>query len=279
MKLFAMTLAFAGAVAGSAGAQGLPRSTVNQPNCSYSRSTNSVGDVVFGRTSTASNCQDVDSRADGAWYQVGRGPNNNSIYERRITDSRGNLIIQRARRNSNGTFTILGTRAANSNDRQWRKAEKARERELRKDQREQARVARQDCTYSRTNSVGDIIFGRSGNNTTDCIDNTNNRVNGAWYPVANDGNGGTIYERQTRDSNGNVIIQRARRDRNGNLSVISTRNAGRNGTVDNRQSSVRRNDGRNEDERNDADDHDGHGRGHGKDKGHGKDNGHDHGRD
>jgi hypothetical protein len=88
-------------------------------------------------------------------------------------------------------------------------------------------TTRQDCTYSRsTNSVGDIIFGRSSNNSTNCVDNTSNRVNGGWYQIGRDNNGATIYERQTRDRNGNPIIQRARRNSNGTLSVISTRNAG-----------------------------------------------------
>ena len=90
-----------------------------------------------------------------------------------------------------------------------------------------AGTSRQNCTYSRsTNSVGDVIFGRSGNNTTNCVDNTSNRVNGGWYQVGRDNNGATIYERQTTDRNGNLIIQRARRNSNGTLSVISTRNAG-----------------------------------------------------
>ena len=142
MKLLAMTLALAGTVAATAGAQGMPRSTVyqqNQTNCSYRRSTNTVGDVIFGRTNTASNCQDVYSRDDGAWYQVGRGANNNSIYERRVTDGRGNLVIQRARRNRNGTFSIFSSRVANSNDKQWRKAEKAREKEWNKARKEEAK--------------------------------------------------------------------------------------------------------------------------------------------
>jgi len=70
----------------------------------------------------------------------------------------------------------------------------------------------------------------AGSNTTNCRDNRNTRVDGGWYPVGRDNNGGTIYERRTRDSNGNVIIQRARRDALGNLSIIGTRNAGNNGT-------------------------------------------------
>jgi hypothetical protein len=155
MKVFAIALAIAGAAAASsAGAQALPRSTstVYQPSqstCSYSRSTNSVGDVIFGRTNTASNCQDVYSRDDGAWYQVGRGRNNNSIYERRVTDNRGNLIIQRARRNPNGTFTILSTRTAGANDKQWKKAEKAREKAWKKQQKEQDKEMRREDKYNR----------------------------------------------------------------------------------------------------------------------------------
>ena len=93
------------------------------------------------------------------------------------------------------------------------------------------RGSRQDCTNSQTaNTVSDIIFGRSGNNNTrNCVDNRGNHVNGGWYQVGRDGNGGTIYERQTRDSNGNLIIQRARRDVYGNMTIISTRNAGNDG--------------------------------------------------
>jgi len=118
---------------------------------------------------------------------------------------------------------------------------------------------RQDCTYDQTtNSVSDIIFGRtgtnntnrSGTNSTDCRDNTSRRVNGPWHSVGSD-NGGTIYERRTRDSNGNVIIQRARRDAFGNMSIISTRNASNNGTWN----------GRN---RGDDDDQGENGKGHGK---------------
>jgi hypothetical protein len=147
MKLFAMTLALAGTVAATAGAQAPPRSPVyqqTQNSCSYRRSTNSVGDVIFGRTSTASNCQDVYSRADGAWYQVGVGANNNSIYERRTTDRRGNLVIQRARRNRNGTFTILSTRVANSNDKQWRKAEREQQKAWDKQQKAEHKYDKYD---------------------------------------------------------------------------------------------------------------------------------------
>jgi hypothetical protein len=133
MKVFAIALALAtAAVASPASAQLRGQVLQSGNNCAYTRSSNTVGDIIFGRTS-ASTCQDVYSREDGAWYQVGRGANNNSIYERRVRDSNGNLIIQRARRNSNGRFTILSSRVATSNDKQWRKAEKAREKAYRKE--------------------------------------------------------------------------------------------------------------------------------------------------
>ena len=100
----------------------------------------------------------------------------------------------------------------------------------------------QNCTQS-SGSVSDVILGRRSANTVGCVDNRSNRrassrtsgqVNGGgWYQVGNDGNGGTIYERQTRDQYGNLIIQRARRDAYGNMSIISTRNVGNNGTYNN----------------------------------------------
>lgn len=106
-------------------------------DCSYARTTTSVGDIIFGRTNLATNCRDVYSREDGAWYQVGRGRDNNSIYERRVRDANGNLVIQRARRNPNGTFTIFNSRVATSNDKEWRKAQKAQEKAYKKQQKAQ----------------------------------------------------------------------------------------------------------------------------------------------
>jgi hypothetical protein len=106
-------------------------------NCAYNQSTNTVGDIIFGRTNNNVNCDDVGNRVDGGWYQVGQGRDNNSIYERRIRDSNGNLVIQRARRNPNGTFTILNTRRYNDNsDKQWRKAQQQQQKEMRKQQKE-----------------------------------------------------------------------------------------------------------------------------------------------
>lgn len=142
MKLLAIALAVSGvASAASLGAQTtLPsRSGVLVPgtvsDCSYARTTNSVGDIIFGRTNLATNCRDVYSRNDGAWYQVGRGRDNNSIYERRVRDRNGNLVIQRARRNPNGSFSIISSRVASSNDKEWRKEQKAQEKAYKKTQK------------------------------------------------------------------------------------------------------------------------------------------------
>ena len=122
----------------------------NNRNCDYNRTNNSVGDIIFGRTNDV-NCDDVGNRVDGGWYQVGRGRDNNSIYERRTRDRNGNLIIQRGRRNSNGTITIISTRYANDNDKQWQKAEKRREKEYRKEQKEQDKEYRKDQKHGNKN--------------------------------------------------------------------------------------------------------------------------------
>jgi len=79
-------------------------------DCTYAQSTNTVGDIIFGRTSANTNCDDRNSRVAGGWYQVGRDGSGSRVYERQTTDRNGNVIIQHARRNSNGSFTILNTR-------------------------------------------------------------------------------------------------------------------------------------------------------------------------
>jgi hypothetical protein len=95
MKFLTIALAVSGVVsAGSLGAQVvLPGRTTTVPaqqrtDCNYVRTTNSVGDIIFGRANVATNCRDVHSREDGAWYQVGRGRDNNSIYERRVPNDK-----------------------------------------------------------------------------------------------------------------------------------------------------------------------------------------------
>jgi hypothetical protein len=150
MKAFAITLAIAGfASAASLGAQTIPtRSGVivgtgtQRSDCTYARTTNSVGDIIFGRTNVNTSCRDVGSREDGGWYQVGRGRDNNSVYERRVRDANGNLVIQRARRNSNGTFSILSSRVATSNDKEWRKAQKAQQKAYNKQQKAEQKAER-----------------------------------------------------------------------------------------------------------------------------------------
>lgn len=77
-----------------------------------------VGGIVLPRT--GSNDCTYDNRTnrrtnDGVWRHVGKGKKNNSIYERRTRDAYGNVVIQRARRNPNGSFTILSTRTVRNN--------------------------------------------------------------------------------------------------------------------------------------------------------------------
>jgi hypothetical protein len=136
MKAFAITLALAGvASAASLGAQTVPTrsgvlvgtSAQRRNDCTYSRTTNSVGDIIFGRTNLNTTCTDVGTREDGGWYQVSRGRDNTSIYERRIRNANGNLVVQRARRNPNGTFTVLSSRVASASDKEWRKEQKAQQ--------------------------------------------------------------------------------------------------------------------------------------------------------
>jgi len=137
-------------------------------NCAYNQSTNSVGDIIFGRSGSNVNCTDVGTRVDGGWYQVGQGRNNNSIYERRVRDRNGNLVIQRARRNPDGTFTILNThRYDDQSDKQWRKEQQRQERELRKEQREQDKQLRKSERDDDEDNRSVVVRGddrsRSGN--------------------------------------------------------------------------------------------------------------------
>jgi hypothetical protein len=122
----------------------------NRRDCDYNRTTNSIGDIIFGRTNDTY-CEDVGNREDGGWYQVGRGRDNNSIYERRTYDRNGNLVIQRARRNSNGSFSIISSRRANDDDRQWRKSQKRDDKEWRKQQKRDEKDWKKDNKHDRGN--------------------------------------------------------------------------------------------------------------------------------
>ena len=123
-------------------------------NCDYTRSTNSVGDILFGRTNDRV-CDDDYSRDDNGWYQVGRGPNNNSVYERRTRDRNGNLIIQKARRNPDGTMRILSTRRYTDNDRQWKRAQKAERREDRREDKWERKDDKRDDRRDRKDDKRD----------------------------------------------------------------------------------------------------------------------------
>src|SRR3954469_13801408 len=166
MKFFAIALAVTGvASAASLNAQTIPaRSGIitgqtagtRSTDCNYARTSNSVGDIVFGRTGVATNCRDVYSREDGAWYQVGQGRNNNSVYERRVRDRNGNLVIQRARRNPNGTFTLLSSRVATSNDKEWRKAQRAQEKAAERQEKAFEKQQKAEQKAARKANRGDL---------------------------------------------------------------------------------------------------------------------------
>jgi len=93
----------------------------NRRSCDYLRSGNTIGDVLLVRENDES-CNDQYVRENDGWYQLGHGPDDNSIYERQTRDGNGKLIIERARRNGDGSLTILSTRRPNSKDTQWKRA-------------------------------------------------------------------------------------------------------------------------------------------------------------
>lgn len=74
-----------------------------------------VGGIILGRGNASTDCSTDRRAVDGVWRQVGRGRNNNSVYERRTLDANGNVVVQKARRNSDGTFTILSPHTARGN--------------------------------------------------------------------------------------------------------------------------------------------------------------------
>ncbi|MEX2110571.1 MAG: hypothetical protein WD802_08210 [Gemmatimonadaceae bacterium] len=135
---------------------------------------------------------------NGSWQVVGRDGSGSTVYERSTRDRYGNIVVQRARRDRNGNMSVISTRTVRTEDRR-----------------------NNNCDYNRsTNSIGDIIFGRSSDRY--CDDEYSREDNG-WYQVGRGRDNNSIYERRTRDRNGNLIIQRARRDSNGRMRIISTR--------------------------------------------------------
>jgi hypothetical protein len=135
-------------------------------DCTYNRTTNSVGDIIFGRTgNNVSNCNDRGDRVNGGWYPVGNNNGNSQIYERHTRDANGNVVIQRARRNSNGTFTILNSRTVSRgndrwnddrwdndrgkrSDKEWQKEKKRREKEYQKAQKEREKEYRKEHKHN-----------------------------------------------------------------------------------------------------------------------------------
>src|SRR5439155_9885286 len=117
---------------------------------------------------------------NGSWQVVGQDRSGNTIYERRTYDAYGNIVVQRARRDVNGNFSIIDTRTVQRN-------------------------GNNDCQYTNTaGTVGDIILGRNGTNGTngtyDCRNNRNGSVDGVWRQVGRGANNNSVYERRTDDA-------------------------------------------------------------------------------
>jgi hypothetical protein len=183
---------------------------------------------------------DLGVSVNGSWQVVGRDSYGNTVYERSTRDRNGNIVIQRARRDRNGNMSVISTRTVRRDDR-----------------------SRRNCDYNRsTNSVGDIIFGRSNDRV---CDDEYSREDGGWYQVGRGRDNNSIYERRTRDRNGNLIIQRARRNSNGRLTIFMTRRANSNDRQWKRdRKHDRRDDGRWDRKRNDRDSDDDRRRGRGR---------------
>ena len=134
MKVLALTLALAGFVsAAPLSAQVVSRTnTQRRADCRYVQTTNSIGDIIFGRSGTAL-CDDNNRRVDNAWYQIGTDRNGNVIYERRRRAANGKLIVERARRTAAGTFVIVATRPFGQNKadyKAWKTAEKTEDKQM-----------------------------------------------------------------------------------------------------------------------------------------------------
>jgi hypothetical protein len=91
----------------------------SRQNCTNTRTSGSVSDIIMGRTS-ASSVGCVDNRNSqqvngGGWYQVGNDGYGGTIYERQTQDQYGNVIVQRARRDRYGNMSIISTRNVGNN--------------------------------------------------------------------------------------------------------------------------------------------------------------------
>jgi len=129
MKAVIITLVLAGlASTAPLGAQVVSRTnTHRRADCRYVQTTNSLGDMVFGRSGTAL-CDDNNRRVDNGWYQIGTDRNGNAIYERRRREN-GKLIVERA----GSDFVVVATRPFGRNKadyKAWKKAEKAEDKQM-----------------------------------------------------------------------------------------------------------------------------------------------------
>jgi len=181
--------------------------------------------IVGTRLPTPSTSTRRGTSVNGSWQVVGQD-RYGTLYERRTYDGNGNIVVQTARRDVNGNFSIINTRTVRDNN------------------------TNRDCTYANSNgTVGDIIYGRSG--ATNCNYN-NGSADGVWRQVGQGRNNNSVYERRTYDRNGNLVIQKARRNPDGSFRILSSRTVGSNNGVRNRD----------RDDDNDQGEH--RGRGHGK---------------
>ena len=142
----------------------------NNRNCQYANN-GTVGDIILGR-SGATNCNYGNGSADGVWRQVGRGRNNNSVYERRTRDAYGNIVVQKARRNPDGTFRILSTRTIRNNDNDGVRGSRGRDDDDRVDRR---RGDRDDDDQGEDNE------GRGRRSHDSRYDNSNYQYNDGSY--------------------------------------------------------------------------------------------------
>jgi len=155
---------------------------------------------------------------NGSWQVVGQD-RNGTIYERRTYDANGNIVVQRARRDAYGNFSIIDTRTVRNDN-------------------------NQNCQYGSNGTVGDIVLGR--NSTTNC-NYGNGSADGVWRKVGQGRNNNSVYERRTRDAYGNVVVQKARRNPDGSFRILSTRTI-RNNNSNNNNNGVRGNRGRDNDD-------------------------------
>lgn len=93
----------------------------NDGNCEFERRPSNLGDVFFGVRSSQRDrdCRVGSSRTreQNVWYPVGRDANGNVIYERRVRNSDGRVVVERARSTSGGNLERISSRRGSRIDR------------------------------------------------------------------------------------------------------------------------------------------------------------------